>query len=236
MLAYYRYDNTITILSIISEKRSFIGKDNVMRFKTWIVTYGGLRLFTLLSVRDAVTTASQNWHFFGPEVLKEYDTNIADIFNIAETFRNVYSLTPEGPLLSTNKVLQIVALINTELVGPSPLGIRNTNQDDLTNRLTNVGTHAREFNPEFYSIEEAIMKSLFLWIGCMQIDKVCRLVDAHGKPFNKEYSMGIHSELVELSNTNPWIRKGFSSAKSFEPNQQKDKTYDWIPKDSPYWE
>jgi hypothetical protein len=81
--------------------------------------------------------------------------------------------------------------------------------------LTNVGTQALESNQEFHSVQEAIMKSLFLWVGCIQIDKVCRLVDAHGKPFNKEYNILIHSELVELSTINPWIKRGFSSARFF---------------------
>ena len=30
------------------------------------------------------------------------------------------------------------------------------------------------------AIEDAVMKSLFMWHGCLNIDKVCRLKDAHG--------------------------------------------------------
>ena len=37
------------------------------------------------------------------------------------------------------------------------------------------------------------------------------------------------------SNSNPWIEKGFKSAKSFRPEQKTANNYDWIPPDSPYW-
>jgi hypothetical protein len=188
-----------------------------------------------MSISDAIRTASQSWPYYPPVVMKERDTNTVDLFHIAETIRKICHLELGNPSLSTDKVLQIVALINTEVIGQCPLGIRNTDANLLTNILNKAGAKALEFHPEFGSIEKAIMKSLFLWFGCIQIDKSCRRADAYSKPFNKDHSMGIHAELVEISKQNPWVKTGVISAKSFETTQQVNKTYDWIPADSPYW-
>ena len=49
------------------------------------------------------------------------------------------------------------------------------------------------------------MKSLFMWYGCLNIDKVCRLKDAHGdEPLE---GTQVHDWLVSQSNSNPWIRR-----------------------------
>jgi hypothetical protein len=82
--------------------------------------------------------------------------------------------------------------------------------------------------------EEPIMNPLFMWHGCLNIDKECRLQDVHGvEPQNR---MQAYDWLVSQSNSNPWIRKGFTSTKYFRPHQKSSKDYNWIPSDSPYWE
>jgi hypothetical protein len=48
--------------------------------------------------------------------------------------------------------------------------------------------------------------------------------------------MQVHDCLVNQSNSNPWIKKGFKSAKSFRPEQKMAKNYHWIPPNSPFWE
>jgi hypothetical protein len=116
-----------------------------------------------------------------------------------------------------------------------PLAIRAKDEIQLIEELEKIAKEVLKKYPQIgITIEEAIMKSLFMWHGCLNIDKECRLKDAHGiEPPNR---MQVHDWLVNQSNSNPWIRKGFTSAKSFRPEQRMDKTYDWIPKDSPYWE
>ena len=48
------------------------------------------------------------------------------------------------------------------------------------------------------------------WYGCLNIDRECGLKDVHGvEPQNR---IQIHDWLVSQSNSNPWIRKGFTSA------------------------
>jgi hypothetical protein len=70
------------------------------------------------------------------------------------------------------------------------------------------------------------MKSLFMWHGCLNIDKECRLKDIHDtEPQNR---MQVHHWLVSQSNSNPWIRIGFTSAKYFRPHQKSSKDYSWI--------
>ena len=72
-----------------------------------------------------------------------------------------------------------------------------------------------------------------MWHGCLNIDKVCRLKDAHGdEPLERTQ---VHDWLVSQSNSNPWIRRGFTAARYFRQNQKKLRGYNWIPRDSPYW-
>ena len=82
------------------------------------------------------------------------------------------------------------------------------------------------------------MKSLFMWHGCLNIDKECRLKDVHG--IEPQDRLAAHDFLVCQSSSNPWIRKGFSSAPLFRqtPRQKQLKVvkdYNWIPPGSPYW-
>ena len=72
-----------------------------------------------------------------------------------------------------------------------------------------------------------------MWDGCLNIDKVCRLKDIHG--IEPQDRMQVHSWLVNKSNSNPWIRRGFTAARYFRQNQKKLSGYNWIPRDSPYW-
>jgi hypothetical protein len=53
-------------------------------------------------------------------------------------------------------------------------------------------------------IEEVIMKSLFMWPGCINIDKQCRLKDVHG--IEPENRLAVHDFLVGQSNSNPRLQ------------------------------
>ncbi len=72
------------------------------------------------------------------------------------------------------------------------------------------------------TFEEAIMKSLFMSDGCLNIDKVCRLKDIHD--IEPQGRMQVHNLLVNKSNSNPWIRKGFTSG-FFRQDQKNLKDY-----------
>jgi hypothetical protein len=81
-------------------------------------------------------------------------------------------------------------------------------------------------------LEEATAKSLFMWYGCLAISKETRERDAHGiEPLARKTN---HDFLVLESNSNHWIRRGFTSARYFRSDQVK--VNDWIPRDSPYWD
>ena len=84
------------------------------------------------------------------------------------------------------------------------------------------------------SSEEVSMKSLYMWHGCVNIDKQCTLKDVHG--IEPQDRLAVHDFLVGQSVSNPWIRKGFSSARLFRqtPDQTQLKDYNWIPSDSQY--
>jgi hypothetical protein len=69
----------------------------------------------------------------------------------------------------------------------------------------------------------------------MNIDKACRHKDINNiTPHNR---MEIHDYLVKQSKSNPWIKKGFTSARFFRQteDQMKLKDFTWMPDDSIYW-
>jgi hypothetical protein len=118
-----------------------------------------------------------------------------------------------------------------------PLAIRVKDENQLIEELDKLAKEVLNKYPQIgTTVEEAIMKSLFMWHGCLNIDKECRLKDVHGgEPKDR---MQVHNWLVNQSNSNPWIRKGFISARYFRqmPDEKKSKDYSWIPSESPYWQ
>jgi hypothetical protein len=113
--------------------------------------------------------------------------------------------------------------------------IRVKDDDQLVEELDKLGKEVQRKYPQIdNTIEEVIMKSLFMWHGCLNIDKQCRLQDVHG--VEPQTQMQVHDWLVGQSNSNPWIRKGFTSAMYFRPHQKSSKKYSWIPSDSMYWQ
>jgi hypothetical protein len=186
-------------------------------------------------IDDAVRKTSANWR---PIQEPEKDYNLVDVFDLAGTLQIACSLVLGQPSnnLSKEEIVQpLVELVETEL-HPNTDPIRSRNSVQLIEELRSTGARVLEIHSDFGSPEEAIMKSLFIWFGCLQIDKSCRREDASGKPFDLGNSLSIHDELVILSKTNPWIKLGFISAKYFRQYEKQNKYYCWIPKDSPYWE
>jgi hypothetical protein len=178
------------------------------------------------------------------------DSNLKDVCHLAETIRRVCNLAIDDLSsiqgLSKQQVIEIVELVEHELLSqPSiepvkrslvsdPLAIRVKQENQLIEELDKVGNEVLKKCPQIGStIEDAVMKSLFMWHGCLNIDKVCRLKDAHGdEPLERTQ---VHDWLVSQSNSNPWIRRGFTAARYFRQNQKKLSGYNWIPRDSPYW-
>ena len=205
------------------------------------------------SILKAMKNLPTNYSYTGSDGAEHLeDPNLKDVNHLAETIQKVCNLNvgtlSSGQGLSNEQVIEVVELVEKELlrqpaVKPvkrdimisDPLAIRAKDEIQLIEELEKIAKEVLKKYPQIgITIEEAIMKSLFMWHGCLNIDKECRLKDAHGiEPPNR---MQVHYWLVNQSNSNPWIRKGFTSAKSFRPEQGMDKTYDWIPKDSPYWE
>src|SRR5947209_4604593 len=124
-------------------------------------------------ISDAVRIVSESWRPI-QEAGKDY--NIADIFDLASTVQSVCSLVfgESSNNFSKEDVRRIlVELIEREL-HPSTDPIRSRSSVQLTEDLGRIGVKVLEVHPEFGSIEEAIMKSLFIWVGCLQIDRACR--------------------------------------------------------------
>src|SRR5215469_2244776 len=178
------------------------------------------------------------------------DSNLKGLCHLAETIRRVCNLPIDDlssiQSLSKQQVIEIVELVEHELLSqPSkepvkrsvvsnPLAIRVKQENQLIEELNKVGNEVLKKCPQIGSaIEDVVMKSLFMWHGCLNIDKLCRLKDAHGgEPLAR---IQVHDWLVSQSNSNPWIRRGFTAARFFRQNQKKLSGYNWIPRDSPYW-
>ena len=61
-----------------------------------------------------------------------------------------------------------VELVENEVVAKYTVGIRNTTGDHLTHHLTSLGKKVLQRNfdhANFNSIEDAIVKSIFMWDG-----------------------------------------------------------------------
>jgi hypothetical protein len=177
------------------------------------------------------------------------DSNLKDVCHLAETIRRVCNLPIDDlssiQSLSKRQVIEIVELVEHELLSQSsidpvkrsvvsPSAIRVKQENQLIEELNKVGNEVLKKCPQIGSaIEDTVMKSLFMWHGCLNIDKVCRLKDAHGgEPLER---MHVHDWLVNQSYSNPWIRRGFTAARFFRQNQKKLSGFNWIPRDSPYW-
>jgi hypothetical protein len=84
-------------------------------------------------------------------------------------------------VIGKSQVITIVELVENEVMAKSIVGIRNTTGDHLTHHLTSLGKKVLQQNfdhPNFNSIEDAIMKSIFTWYGCIMMAKACREKDA----------------------------------------------------------
>jgi hypothetical protein len=179
------------------------------------------------------------------------DPNLKDICHLAETIRDVYKLNfgdaASDQSVSREQVVDIIELVEKELLSQpavkpilrdplisDPHAIRVKDDGQLIQELDILWKEVLQKYPQIGStIEEAIMKSLFMWHGCLNINKECRLKDVHG--VESQNRMQVHDWLVSQSNSNPWIRKGLTSAKYFRPHQKNSKDYSWIPPDSLYW-
>jgi hypothetical protein len=178
------------------------------------------------------------------------DSNLKDIGHLAETIRNVCNPNvdhlPSAHALSKGQVVEVVELVEKELLShPSvkhvqrdimisdPLALRVKDENQLIEELNKLAKGILKKYPQMGStIEEAIMRSLFMWHACLNIDKKCRLKDIHGnQPTDR---MPVHNWLVNQANSNPWIRIGFISARYFRPDQRESKDFRWIPSDSLY--
>jgi hypothetical protein len=116
----------------------------------------------------------------------------------AETIRDVCKLNfgdaASDQSVSREQVVDIIELVEKELLSQpavepilrdplisDPHAIRVKDDGQLIQELDILGKEVLQKYPQIGStIEEAIMKSLFMWHGCLNINKECRLKDVHG--------------------------------------------------------
>jgi hypothetical protein len=146
------------------------------------------------------------------------DSNLKDIHHLAETLQKVCNLNINSDNahldLSKQQVVEIVEIVEKELLGhpatkpvlrdaiiTDPYEIRLKDENQLFEELNKVAQEVLKEYPHIgTSIEEVIMKSLFMWHGCLNIDKQCRLKDVHGiEPQDK---LTVHDFLVGQSSSN----------------------------------
>ena len=125
------------------------------------------------------------------------DPNLKDVNHLAETIQrtcnlNIHDLTSDKGL-SKEQVVEVVELVEKELLShpaarpvvrdiliSHPLAMRVKDESQLIEELNKVAQEVLRIYPQLgNTIEEAIMKSLFMWHGCLNIDKECSLKDLH---------------------------------------------------------
>jgi hypothetical protein len=207
------------------------------------------------AIVEAMKSLPNIYMYTGPDGAEHSeDSNLKDILHLAEIIQKVCNLNVNSDNthqdLSKQQAVEIVEIVEKELLAhpatkpvlrdaiiTDPLEIRLKDENQLVEELNKVAQEVLKKYPHIgTSSEEVSMKSLFMWHGCVNIDKQCRLKDVHG--IEPQDRLAVHDFLVGQSNLNPWIRKGFSSARLFRqtPDQTQLKDYNWIPSDSPYWE
>jgi hypothetical protein len=213
----------------------------------------------MLCLKEAIQEAMKNlptiYMYTGQDGAEHpEDSNLKDIHHLAETIQKICNLNVNldnvHQDLSNQQAVEVVEIVEKELLShpatkpvwrdaviTDPTEIRLKDENQLFEELNNLAQEVLKKYPHIgTSIEEVITKSLFMWHGCLNIDKQCRLKDVHGvEPQNR---LAVHDFLVGQSSSNPWIRKGFSSARLFRqtPDPTQSKDYNWIPSGSPYWE
>jgi hypothetical protein len=139
------------------------------------------------------------------------DPNLKDIYHLAETIRDVCKLnigdTASNQSLSKEQVIEIVELVESELLShpavkpilrdpliSDPHAIRVKDDNQLIEEFDKLGMEVLKKYPQIASTtEEAIMKSLFMWHGCLNIGKQCRLQDVHN--MDPQNRMQVHDSL-----------------------------------------
>jgi hypothetical protein len=117
------------------------------------------------------------------------DPNLTDILFLANTIREDCNLQLEDVPLTKEQVVSIVELVEKELlhnpeINPiwmDKLAIRAKSKDQITQELSTLGRIVLRLYPQFISMERSVMVSLYMWYGCLNMDKVCRKVTAQGR-------------------------------------------------------
>ena len=132
-------------------------------------------------IEDAVRRTSKNWR----PIEKAEKTIILQTSSSCLELQIICDLVLGEPSDNLSKETRntLIELVEKELHPYTDL-IRSRISLQLIKELKRVGTRVLEIHEDFGSPEEAIMKSLFIWFGCLQIDKSCRREDASGKPFD----------------------------------------------------
>ena len=171
------------------------------------------------------------------------DPNLIDIKHIAQTIKEFFNLQFNNEYISKNKVVEIVEIVEEKLLRPAAINpvyrdniikekeaIRVKSEEQILDEFKAIVNEISKMQLDFGSYEEIITRSLFFWYGCLTMDKICRKFDVNEIPTHYTLRIQTHDSLKSCRN--PWIYKGFVSARKFRrtPDQFKIKDNSWIPK------
>jgi hypothetical protein len=139
------------------------------------------------------------------------------------------------------QIVEIVKTIEKELLSipakdisstENKLAMRSKKEDQLIEEPNIIANKLLlKKYPQLGIADKAIMKSLLCGMGVLGIAKETRVTDTHNiEPQNRLIN---HNSLASQSNTNPWIRKGSTSARYLRSH--RSKVNNWIPSNFPYW-
>jgi len=199
-----------------------------------------------MSLEKAKVNAVKAW----PVLISSGDPNIStDVLHLATAIQQGCEVDLADVYFRKDQVVGIVEIVEEYFLKPLPASLpvgvdarlaalRFKKADQLIKELNRVSEEVLKCYPQLGSKEESILKSLYMWHGCINIDKACRKRDANSHCLTLTERLNTYAWLFAQSQSNIWIRKGIGSARCFRQtkDQRAAKVYEWIPADSPYWE
>lgn len=198
------------------------------------------------SLVESITLVCSTW----PKYLGG-DANLNDLLYLAQGIQSVCKADISNTFIRKDQVVGLVELVETHIlrnpaVQPTstcidPGFIRCKNSTQLTEEMNTladaVERQSQIWNINLGSRSSLIAKSLLMWHGCINMDKLCRKKDSGGVVITTECRLQTYGLLLQESGSNIWIAKGLSSASCFrqDEDQRKEKVYSWIPSNSPYY-
>jgi len=167
---------------------------------------------------------------------KNEDPNLLDLLVLAETFRTIFELNLGTPYLLRRHYVSMIdhtadVMLGTRACRIHPW-IRGRSKEIVIDELIELSERLEHLSPCLGNRDEIVMKSLFLYSAYLNMAKICREETGQGDVITQAHRLQVYAWLLDMAESNPWIRDGVKMVKYHLPDQVM--ITDWIPPDSLY--